>query len=85
MAMESASALDDVLARTGPEHVEQALERYEERHRARVERAQSDSRWLGRVMFVRSRAVAWVRNRLLRLFTVEQFVRSIASMMVEPV
>jgi 2-polyprenyl-6-methoxyphenol hydroxylase-like FAD-dependent oxidoreductase len=85
MAMESAAALDDVLSRTGPAHVEQALARFETRHRGRVERAQSDSRWLGRIMFVRSRALAWARNRLLRLFTVEQLVRSVASMMEEPV
>jgi 2-polyprenyl-6-methoxyphenol hydroxylase-like FAD-dependent oxidoreductase len=85
MAMESAAALDDTLSRTGPGHVEQALDRYEKRHRQRVERAQADSRRLGRIMFVRSRAVAWTRNRLLRLFSVEQLVRSIAAMMEEPV
>ena len=52
MAMESAAALNDILSRTGPGFLELALERFERRHRPRVEAAQKTSRQLGRLMFV---------------------------------
>jgi 2-polyprenyl-6-methoxyphenol hydroxylase-like FAD-dependent oxidoreductase len=85
MAMESAAALDDELSRTDAGHVEQALDLYEKRHRRRVEKAQTSSRQLGKWMFVRSRPVAWARNRLLRFYSVEQLVKGIARVAEEPI
>lgn len=85
MAMESAAALSDVLSRTSAERVEQGLALYEERHRRRVERAQTSSRQMGRMMFLESSLLARARNAMLSFYTVDQLVQSIADIMEEPV
>jgi len=85
MAMESAAALSDELSRTGAQHVEQALDLYEKRHRKRVEAAQENSRNLGKMMFVKSSPLAWERNQLLKFYSVEELVREIAKIADEPI
>jgi 2-polyprenyl-6-methoxyphenol hydroxylase-like FAD-dependent oxidoreductase len=85
MAMESAAALADELSRTGTDRIAQALELYERRHRARVERAQDSSRHMGRLMFVESRPLAWGRDQLVKLYSLEQLIQSVATMMDEPI
>ena len=85
MAMESAAALSDELSRTNAKRVEQALELYEKRHRHRVEQAQKNSRDLARIMFVESKPVDWLREQLLKFYSVEDLIRSIARIMEEPI
>ncbi len=85
MAMESAAALNDELSRADAAHVERALSLYEKRHRGRVERAQTSSRRLGRLMFVKSRPISWARNRILKLYSVERLVKDLARIMEEPI
>lgn len=85
MAMESAAALSDELSRTNAERVEQALDLYEKRHRERVEVAQKNSRELGRMMFVESRTMDWIRDQLLHFYSTEALIREIARIMEEPI
>jgi len=85
MAMESAAALSDELSRTNAERVEQALDLYEKRHRWRVEKAQNNSRQLARLIFVKSKPVDWFRKQLIKFYSVEDFIRSIARIMEEPI
>lgn len=85
MAMESAAALNDELSRTNAAFVKQALTLYEKRHRQRVELAQDSSRQLGRMMFVKSSPLACLRNQLLRFYSLERLVSSIANLMEEPI
>jgi FAD-dependent urate hydroxylase len=84
MAIESAAVLDDVLSRCGPEGVPEALAMYEQRHRSRVESAQSASRRLSRYMFVSNSAMARLRDGLVRHYSLEQLVRSVAGLMEQP-
>ncbi len=85
MAMESAAALSDELSRINAERVEQALDLYEKRHRRRVEEAQKNSRELARIMFVQSKPIDWLREQLLKFYSVEDLIRSIARIMEEPI
>lgn len=85
MAMESAAALNDELSRADAGRVKQALSLYEKRHRRRVEKAQTSSRKMGKMMFVTSPYMAWVRDRLLQLYSVENLARDIARIMDEPI
>ncbi|MFB6285177.1 MAG: FAD-dependent oxidoreductase [Candidatus Bipolaricaulia bacterium] len=85
MAMESAAALSDELSRTDAERVEQALDLYEKRHRRRVEDAQKNSRELSRIMFVKSQPVEWVRDQMVKFYSVEDFIKDIARIMEEPI
>jgi FAD-dependent urate hydroxylase len=85
MAMEAAAVLNDELSRTNAQFVRRALHLFEKRHRQRAEAAQKSSRQIGRMMFVESAPVAWLRNQLLRFYTLKMFVRSIAGLMEEPI
>lgn len=85
MAMESAAALADELSRTDGGWIERSLDLYELRHRRRVEKAQENSRELGRMMFVESTALAWGRDQLVKRYSLERLIKSIASMMDEPI
>ena len=85
MALESAAALNDELSRTDAGRVEQALRLYEKRHRQRVEAAQKSSRQMGKMMFVQSPLLAWGRDQLLRFYTVEQLVSTVADIADEPI
>jgi 2-polyprenyl-6-methoxyphenol hydroxylase-like FAD-dependent oxidoreductase len=74
MALESAAALADELSRADAASVPEALALYERRRRARTERAQTLSRRLARLTFVKSRPIAAVRDALLRRASVETLV-----------
>ncbi len=54
-AMDSAAALSDELSRADNAHMGYALSLYEKRQRHRVEKAQNNSRFLARLMFINSR------------------------------
>lgn len=85
MAMESAAALNDELSRTDARFVTQALELYVKRHRPRVDAAQAESRRLSKLMFANSRPYAWLRDRLLRFYSLERLMRDIRKIMDEPI
>lgn len=81
LAMDSAAALADELSRADVSHLDYALELYEKRQRRRVELAQANSRSLSRFMFVNSRPAAWLRDQLMRVYTLKMLVRDISRVM----
>ena len=81
MAMDSAAALADELSRAETTRMGYALSLYERRQRARVERAQSNSRFLARFMFVDSRLGALVRDQMMRFYSVERLISDISRVM----
>lgn len=81
MAMDSAAALDDELSRTDAEHLDFALLLYENRQKNRVERAQQNSRTLGNLMFFNNAPLAWLRNQILRFYTIDRFLSDIRKVM----
>ncbi len=85
MALESAAVLADELSRTDPAYLPNALDLYERRRRSRVEAAQTQSRRLARVMFIRNRRLAAVRNRALAHARIEQMVGPLIKDLREPI
>jgi 2-polyprenyl-6-methoxyphenol hydroxylase-like FAD-dependent oxidoreductase len=65
MALESALALTKELTRTDVKDIPEALRRYEDRQRPRVEAAQDNSRLLARLVFRRNRFVATLRDLIM--------------------
>ena len=63
-ALRGAAALADELSRADASSIPLALELYEKRCRNVVERNQTDSRRLARLMFVRNELVGWARDQL---------------------
>lgn len=85
MALESAAVLADELSRTDSAHLPHALELYQRRRRRRVEAAQTQSRQLARAMFLSSARLASVRNRALRLASLEQMVGPLIKGLRQPI
>lgn len=85
MAMESAAVLAGELSRTDAAHIPQALRFYEARRRKRVEAAQSDSRKLAKMMFLRNPFAAWARNQAVRFMSLKSLASQIMTMMDEPI
>jgi 2-polyprenyl-6-methoxyphenol hydroxylase-like FAD-dependent oxidoreductase len=83
-AMRAAAGLADELSRADGASVPLALERYEKRCRSVVERAQTDSRRLARMMFVRPASVAWVRDLLARRYPAERALAEIIDSAHQP-
>lgn len=81
MAMDSASALVDELSRTDNEHLEYGLKLYIKRQKERVEKAQKDSRNLGKMMFIESNLLAGIRNFGLRFYTISDLAKNISTTM----
>ncbi|MCB0584259.1 MAG: FAD-dependent monooxygenase [Phaeodactylibacter sp.] len=77
MAMDSASALADELSRTDKNHLDYGLHLYVKRQKSRVENAQKDSRNLARIMFVKSKVIAAVRDYALRFYSLKQLASNI--------
>lgn len=71
-AMRAAAGLADELSRADAASVPLALELYQKRCRSVIERGQTDSRRLARVMFVRHPQLAWARDRLTRRYPAER-------------
>lgn len=80
MAMDSASILADEITRSDPEHLNYALKLYENRQKDRVIKAQSTSRTLGNLMFVKNPVLSWLRNQSLRFVTIDSFLKSIREL-----
>jgi len=85
MALESAAVLADELSRTDTAYVSNALDLYERRRRTRVEAAQTQSRRLARLMFIRSPTLARLRDRALKLASIEQMVGPLIKDLREPI
>jgi FAD-dependent urate hydroxylase len=85
MALESAAVLADELSRTDARFLPNALELYERRRRRRVERAQTQSRRLARLMFLRSGTLSSVRNHTLRHARMEQLVSPLIADLRRPI
>ena len=58
---------------------------YVKRRRRRVQAAQNQSRWLGRLVFTRSRPLAVLRDRLLRFTTMEQMIGPLIKQWTESI
>lgn len=84
MAMESAAVLADELSRTDVQYLDQALQHYVQRRRARVEAIQDDSRRLARIMFVKSTPLAAVRNLAAHFISLETAMGAIVRAFEQP-
>jgi 2-polyprenyl-6-methoxyphenol hydroxylase-like FAD-dependent oxidoreductase len=80
MAMES----DAVLGRADAGSVGLALRLFERRRRRRVDRVQADSRRLGWLALTLTRAVAWVRDQLVRFLDEGRLLGSLGRLLEEP-
>ena len=76
--MDSAAALADELSRSDTAHLDYALKLYVRRQKDRVEKAQQDSRDLGKMMFIKSSVAAAARNYALRFYTLKALVKNIS-------
>lgn len=79
MAMDSASALVDELSRTDKEHMDYGFKLYIKRQKERVEKAQDDSRKLGKLMFVESGIMAGIRDYAIRFYSIKQLAKNISK------
>ncbi|WP_243228448.1 NAD(P)/FAD-dependent oxidoreductase [Microbacterium sp. CIAB417] len=70
MAMEAAWMLARMLSHADRESLTAVLAEWERIEKPRVESAQSNSRMLAKLMFRRGRAVAWLRETVMRLLSV---------------
>ncbi len=84
VAMRAAAGLADELSRADAATVPLAFERYERRCRAWAERAQAESRRLGRAMFVRHRATARIRDQIVSRYPAKLALRDIIRSTHEP-
>jgi FAD-dependent urate hydroxylase len=85
MAMESAAVLADELDRTDAHYLPNALSLYEKRRRKRAEAAQDDSRKIAKLMFVESLPLAWGRDQLMKMYSLEMLAGQIAKSLDEPI
>lgn len=85
MALESAAVMADELSRTNSTYLTNALDLYVKRRRKRVEAAQNQSRWLARLVFVRSRVLAYARDRIFSFASMEQMVGSLIKDLEKPI
>ncbi|MGM1017254.1 MAG: FAD-dependent oxidoreductase [Actinomycetota bacterium] len=85
MALESAAALADELSRSDGFSAPKSLALYERRRRQRTEIAQTLSRRLARVTFVRSRPLAAARDLILARSSVETLVRPLLRDLEKPI
>ena len=81
MAMDSAAALADELSRTDKAHLEYGLDLYIKRQKERVEKAQEDSRKLGKLMFVKSNLIAGIRDYAIRFYSIKEMAKNISKIM----
>ncbi|MGD8749340.1 MAG: NAD(P)/FAD-dependent oxidoreductase [Balneolaceae bacterium] len=81
MAMDSAAALVDELTRMDKDHVEYGLKLFSKRQKERVEKAQKDSRELGKLMFVDSLILSGVRNKFLPFYSLQRMLSDLTDVM----
>lgn len=81
MAMDSAAALADELSRVDKNHIQYGLDLYIKRQKKRVEKAQKDSRELGKMMFISSSIVSTIRDKILPFYSLERMLSDLTSVM----
>lgn len=81
MAMDSAAALVDELSRVDKDHLDYGLNLYCQRQKERAEKAQSDSRKLGKVMFMKSSTLSELRNRVLPFYSLQRMLADLSRVM----
>jgi 2-polyprenyl-6-methoxyphenol hydroxylase-like FAD-dependent oxidoreductase len=81
MAMESAWVLARMLRHADRAGLSRLLRAFEQGQRPRVEAAQDNSRQLAKVMFRRSRTLAWARELAMRFMSVERALRPIQRLL----
>jgi 2-polyprenyl-6-methoxyphenol hydroxylase-like FAD-dependent oxidoreductase len=83
MAMESAWVLGSMLRDVQRAGLADVLRAYERVQRPRVESAQDNSRQLAKLMFHRSRSLAWAREFAMRFVSVERALKPIQRLLQE--
>ena len=83
LAMESAAVLADELCRTDSKFLMTMLEQFVARRRPRVDRIQSQSRRLARVMFAGGGLMTRLRNRAVRIIADEPVLEHVEDMLAE--
>lgn len=83
MAMESAAVLAEELCRTDSRFLTPCLQQYASRRRARVDRIQSQSRRLARVMFAGKSLMARLRDHAIRVMVDEPLLDAVDHVMAE--
>lgn len=78
-AMDSAAALADELSRADRNHIDYGLGSYSRRQKKKVENAQSYSRSLGKIMFLRSKLITALRNKMLRFYSSQRMLSDLAK------
>lgn len=81
MAMDSAAALADELSRVDKHHINYGLKLYTQRQKERVERAQKDSRHLGKMMFIDSAVISKLRDEILPFYSLQRMLSDLTSVM----
>lgn len=81
MAMDSAAALVDELSRADRDHLNYSLNLYSKRQKERVEKAQDDSRSLGKTMLIDSTIKSKIRNAMLPFYSLEQMLSDLVKVM----
>jgi 2-polyprenyl-6-methoxyphenol hydroxylase-like FAD-dependent oxidoreductase len=81
MAMDSAAALADELSRVDKEHIGYGLKLYSFRQKERVEKAQKDSRQLGKMMFINSSIISAVRDEILPFYSLQRMLSDLSKIM----
>ena len=82
--MHAAAGLADELSRSDAAGVPMAFERYDRRCRRQAERAQAESRRLGRAMFVRHPVTARLRDHVVQRYPASLALRSIINSVHQP-
>ena len=83
LAMESAAVLADELCRTDSKLLMPMLEQFVERRRPRVDRIQSQSRRLARLMFAGGGLMTRLRDRAVRIIADEPVLEHVEDMLAE--
>lgn len=81
MAMESAWMLARMLGHADRDNISTLLQAYEREQRPRVEAAQNNSRQLASLMFRQSKLLAFARDVLVRVMSVEMAVKPIQRLL----
>ena len=81
MAMDSAAALADELSRADRKHIQYALKLYTQQQKERVEKAQKDSRHLGKMMFINSAVISKLRDELLPFYSLQRMLSELTKVM----
>lgn len=83
MAIESAWMLARMLTHADRDTLAPVLAAWERVERPRVEAAQSNSRMLARMMFRRGRAIAWMRETVMRMLSVRAALGPIVKLVAD--